>query len=104
MQPSLRNLKMSLEQPKLTTDLKTMLLKEFAESDISHGEWFDDDRRWCSVCQAPRFMCEPVENNMWADKTCSECTCLWPEFVEMVVYNLAYDEEFSEDLPDIILN
>jgi len=52
---------MSLEQPKLTTDLKTMLLKEFAESDISHGEWFDDDRLRVLCASQLKIICGQIK-------------------------------------------
>ena len=49
--------------------------------DIPHGEWFDDDSRWCHSCQLTKFMCEEVETNAWSEKTCHTCFSLWPEYL-----------------------
>ena len=95
---------MHLESFDTDDDLRKVLAKEFIESDIIHGQWFDDGRRWCCVCQATRFMCEPVEKDVWADKTCPECTGLWPEFVEMVINNLIDDDDLGSDITDVMLN
>jgi len=95
---------MNWESVETDTDFKLMLAKEFIESDIVHGQWFDDGRRWCCICQTTRFMCEPVAGDVWADKTCPECTGLWPEFVEMVINNLIDDDEFDSTMTHITLN
>ena len=95
---------MSLEQFETDDDFRKMLVDAFAKSEISHGEWFDDCRRWCCICQSARFMCEPVDDNVWAEKTCPECSGLWPEYVDMVVYNLINDEDFSDEIPKITIN
>jgi len=75
------------------------LVDLFATMPINHGEIFDDGRRWCCVCESPRLMCAAVDGNMWADKTCSECTSLWPEYIEMVVNGLLTDDDIADEIP-----
>lgn len=94
----------------LTTELpeddyfRKMISEYFAAAPIDHGEWFDDGRRWCGMCNHPRFMCEPIEGMKYADKTCRSCSCLWPEFVSMVADDIENDEDFSEFFDEVLLN
>jgi hypothetical protein len=85
-------------------NVRNLLIKEFGDSPIEHGTSFDDRRRWCVVCKKAQLVCEPIESNIWADKTCSACMSLWPEFIEMVVDSVLYDEDFADTLNDYTVN
>lgn len=56
------------------------------------------------MCKKAQLVCEPIESNIWADKTCSACNSLWPEFIEMVVDSVLYDEDFADTLNDYTVN
>ena len=63
----------------------------FATAPTPHGVVFDDGRRWCESCQAPRWMCQAADDDRWADRTCPECRTLWPEHMFTVMQEMAED-------------
>jgi hypothetical protein len=83
---------------------RNILAQLFAEEPIQHGQFFDDGRRWCGICMHPKLICEPSENDFWQEKTCSDCTCLWPEYVHMVVHDLMSDDDLPDDFDEITIN
>ena len=90
---------MNTDLVELEEFIKNLLSKEPADPTdlkIIHGQLFDDNRRWCGLCQSARFICEPVESNQWADKMCSSCSSLWPEYVELALAAIADDEIFED--------
>lgn len=82
-------------------DMQSEPLEE--EPIISHGQFFDDGRRWCSGCQAPRRFVMPRLESTWKEKACLECTALWPEYNEEFMQNLQDDDLFIDqfDMPAI---
>jgi hypothetical protein len=95
---------MDLDQKNMDETIRSALIDFFVESPIAHGEIFDDGRRWCTFCQSPRFTCEPISEDFWADKMCWACQSLWPEYIEMVVNGMITDDDFSDTIPTILLN
>jgi len=83
---------------------RAALIELFLQTPMIHGELFDNGRRWCLVCQTAQLVCEPVSNDGWADKVCPDCTSLWPEYVDMVVNGLMNDDDFIDDVPQVIIN
>lgn len=74
------------------------MLDNARSDDIApHGAHFDDGRRWCVVCQTPKFTCT-TGSNYWQDKSCPKCQTIWPEheaeFQQAMIENLDSDEWF----------
>lgn len=76
-----------------TRDVKQMLIDLFAESEIIHGQFFDDNRRWCGTCNAPVTTTLHSESNPWNSKICTACSSVWPEFIQEFINSINEDDE-----------
>lgn len=85
-------------------DERQELIEFFKEMEIMHGTVFDDGRRWCGLCLAPRFMCQPVEGNPWTERTCFQCKALWPEFMEIAAIEMMEDPDFQDGIGLAVIN
>ena len=56
----------------------------FQNHQITHGTFFDNGRRWCSVCECTRLMCDMAEHDPWIGRTCADCTAIWPEYMQEI--------------------
>lgn len=52
---------MNLQNPDMketqVMDERQEIIDFFSNMEVIHGTVFDDGRRWCGLCLAPRFMC-----------------------------------------------
>jgi hypothetical protein len=85
-------------------DFKDQLIELFSQMDVPHGIRFDDGRRWCGICQHPRFSCTPGEAVTWTEKACPECSGLWPEYAMEFVHGMQTDEDFGDNFPNMVVN
>lgn len=44
-----------------------------------HGQWFDDGRRWCALCESPRWPNAACDTRRWQHMICHTCSAVWPE-------------------------
>jgi hypothetical protein len=82
---------------------KTALMEWFEESDVPHGTLFDNGHRWCGICNATRPMRSFSEKEPWADKTCLECSAVWPEYMQLMIAHVMEDD-MDESLDTAYIN
>ena len=88
--------------PVITNTKNDIFWEVVPVEDIPHGEWFDDDSRWCHTCQLTKFMCEAVETNVWSEKTCHTCFSLWPEYFTEFGSFLQDDDLYENKLAAVL--
>lgn len=83
---------------------KQQMIEMFEHIGVPHGIPFDDGRRWCEICQRPRLSCLPGTGKTWKEKSCLECSGLWPEYAMEFVHEMQTNEDFGDDFPDMVVN
>jgi len=79
---------------------RNLLIDIFVDVPVEHGQEFDDHRRWCGICLAPKTIVKQSASNEWAHRMCLTCTAVWPEYTTQYVDN--DEDEIDEfDLSDI---
>ena len=63
------------------TEYRRLLCEWFAETDPDHGTEFDDGRRWCGGCEAPRWPSKSNPDLPSHHMVCFTCKAIWPEYV-----------------------
>ena len=85
-------------------DDRDTLIEMFNEIGIRHGETFDDGRRWCGVCEIPRFARPKEAIVTWMDKVCPDCHAVWPEHVEECIAGIVDDDDELDEFSPHVIN
>lgn len=86
------------EQATQVEDVKDYLIRMFEESPIRHGQRFDNQTRWCEVCNSTKSPVE-VNSDNWLTKMCKDCQAVWPEHIEEFLYKCQTEEDFLSQFP-----
>jgi hypothetical protein len=65
-------------------EARQMLIELFENMPTSHGQYFDNGKRWCAICESSQIVRKATEHNKFADKICCNCNCIWPEYQDML--------------------
>jgi hypothetical protein len=79
-------------------DYITKLGEEFVTAKVPHGQLFDHKKRWCAICNETVLVCVATVSNPYADKMCTKCDAIWPEFEQELLDLIdGSDDDFIED-------
>ena len=86
-------------------EFRIMLANIFLTQPIDHGTKFDNNKRWCGVCNQTQPQCNASKIDYWADKMCPNCTAVWPEYVKNFYQAVqTQDEELLERVGNRTIN
>lgn len=80
-------------------ELRAKICQFFEKEPIFHGQFFDDNRRWCVVCEAPVVIDKPTKKAPHNHMICVKCNSIWPEYVNSFsVPGSDEEDDFYEDI------
>lgn len=83
---------------------RQIAMEIFKEIPISHGEIFDDGRRWCAGCERPQLACDPVLAITWKQRACPSCSAIWPEYTMQFMQDVESGDGDFDDLEMVQLH